>query len=193
MNEKANKRAGAVIAVSVAATLGGALAILAVGQVASATPPPIALLTTGDDVADAVAVDVDLSSVGEGGLTGPLVSLASNEYGSFWAGTDKAGNICLVTNPYNTDLYSIGCATPEVVKAGGLWISSEGGELAPKQFYLESYLLPDDAGIGKTDLRASGLVQIAPNVLVGDSRGKAPVVESATGFDLQTAGEALGR
>lgn len=139
-------------------------------QSANAAPAvAVDAISQGTDASKSLTKALPLDQLGDGGVEGKVVQLASTPDGTFWAARDKAGNYCLISNPKSADLYSVACADAEQLGSGGIWVSTESGPLAKVNVYLEAYLVPDGAKASEA-LTAVGLHQIAPNLVVGDTR-----------------------
>jgi hypothetical protein len=163
-----------VLAAGVAVGVGVGVSAIMMGQVANATPPLLSTLSTGaKDASTELRGTLPLDKIGEGGVDGPVVALAKSAEGDFWTARDASGNFCLIVNPAGTDIFSVSCAPEDSFSEQGVWLSSESGPLAPRQVYLEAYLVPD-ALANRVDSsrldQKSDVIQLSDNLFVSTTR-----------------------
>lgn len=111
---------------------------------------------------DRLPEDIDPAQAGDGGLDKSTTRLiAETDATDVWTALDIHGNICVISQ-------TAGTAGTACTPADRFATSGVGITLSSPSDYAEVYLVP--SGLQIADL-PSGLEQVAPTLIVGDSRG----------------------
>jgi len=167
---KITRRRAGILSLAACAAVGTALTLTTLSASAvETTADPLSVLETKGPTS-LLPATADLSLLGNGGVSPEtVVDLGQDENGTYFAGTDVEGNVCLLTLVPATELLAAACAAPEVLHETGIALAVSSklptGALASN----EMYLLPDGVDINGQVEKSSGLTLISPNLLVGES------------------------
>jgi hypothetical protein len=114
---------------------------------------------------DALPLDGDRPfGEGMGLIYGSSRLLGESKAAKFWAISDENSDVCLAVLLKQTPGMAFSCVTADNFSTSGVKaLLMAGGE------YVEAYLVPDSLSLAKS---VTGLEQVAPNLVAGDSRGQ---------------------